>query len=153
MITKILVILLIFPKLVKSAREPPQVTIPDQGTVQGTFLKMFRIQTVIAYLGIPYAQPPIAEKRFTPPVVDDLPRWKGVRNASTYAPECWQSIPRSKRKRHDEIFNKLLHNAKPKDDDDDDEDRQFDEDCLYLNVYIPDGKSCRKKRKKKYFHT
>lgn len=141
-ITKCLILLIIFPKIVKSAREPPQVTIPDQGTVMGTFLKMFRIQTVIAYLGIPYAQPPLAEKRFTPPVVDDLPRWSGVRNASQMPPDCWQSVRRAKRKKHDEIFANLLQKM-AKDEDDSmsgGAERQFDEDCLYLNVFVPDGK-------------
>lgn len=83
------------------AREPPTVNIPGQGTVMGMYMKMFRIQRIVAYLGIPYAQPPVNEKRFMPPLVDDLEEWDGVRNATTYAPECWSDV-RKPIKQHDE---------------------------------------------------
>lgn len=83
------------------AREPPMVTIPGQGTLMGMYMKMFRIQRIVAYLGIPYAQPPVMEKRFMAPIVDDLGTWDGVRNATTYPPECW-SDERKPLKQHDE---------------------------------------------------
>lgn len=83
------------------AREPPTVMIPGQGTVMGMFMKMFRIQRIVAYLGIPYAQPPVNEKRFMPPLVDNLATWDGVRNATAYPPECWSDI-RKPIKQHEE---------------------------------------------------
>lgn len=86
---------------VYAAREPPTVKIPDQGTVMGMYMKMFRIQRIVAYLGIPYAQPPLNEKRFMPPLVDNLETWDGVRNATTFPPECWSDI-RKPVKHHDE---------------------------------------------------
>lgn len=131
-----IVISLLLPSVILSARDPPMVTIPDQGQLMGTYMKMFRIQSVIAYLGIPYAHPPVAERRFSPPIVDDLPSWDGVRNASTMPPDCWQSTLRRTKKRHDEIFSQLL----TKSGDEEDEPHVYDEDCLYLNVFIPDGK-------------
>lgn len=131
-----LVISFLLPQVILCAREPPMVTIPDQGQLMGTFMKMFRIQSVIAYLGIPYAHPPVAERRFAPPIVDDLPSWDGVRNASTMPPDCWQSTLRRTKKLHDEIFSQLL----TKSGDDEEEPHVYDEDCLYLNVFIPDGK-------------
>lgn len=134
---QILIIVLLLPPLISSAREPPTVNIPDQGTLMGTYLKMFRTQTVIAYLGVPYAQPPLRHLRFTPPVVDDLPRWDGVRNASTIPPDCWQSTRRLELKKHDQTFRELLNKMKGKEDDD---ELHYDEDCLFLNIFIPDGR-------------
>lgn len=135
-LVKILLIVLLLPPLISSAREPPMVTIPEQGTLMGTYLKMFRTQTVIAYLGIPYAQPPLREKRFTPPVVDDLPKWEGIRNASVVPPDCWQSTRRLDLKKHDQAFRELLMKMKKEDDD----EIHYDEDCLFVNVFVPDGK-------------
>lgn len=116
------------------SRDSPTVHIPDQGQIMGIFLKMFRVQSIVAYLGIPYAQPPIEERRFAPPVVDPLPSWEGMRNASQLASPCW-SDNRQSMKNHDEIFYKIL-GIDPKQSD----SSQFSEDCLYLNIYIPDGK-------------
>lgn len=115
-----------------AARDPPTVEIPNQGTVMGTFVKMFRTQRVIAYLGIPYAQAPTAEKRFAPPVVDGLPSWEGVKNASTFGSQCWES-PRETHRRHDQLFLELIKPAA------DDAEKQYDEDCLFLNIFVPDG--------------
>nr|XP_019536645.2 pyrethroid hydrolase Ces2a-like [Aedes albopictus] len=115
-----------------AARDPPTVEIPNQGTVMGTFVKMFRTQRVIAYLGIPYAQAPTAEKRFAPPVVDGLPSWEGVKNASTFGPQCWES-PRETHRRHDQLFLELIKPAA------DDAEKQYDEDCLFLNIFVPDA--------------
>lgn len=85
---------------VVGARDPPTVTIPEQGTLMGMYMKMFRIQRIVAYLGIPYAQSPVNEKRFMQPFVD-LAAWDDVRNATTYPPECWSDL-RKPLKQHDE---------------------------------------------------
>lgn len=116
------------------SRDSPIVDIPDQGQIMGVYLKMFRVQSIVAYLGIPYAQPPIDERRFAKPVVDPLPSWEGIRNGSQMASPCW-SDNRQPIKKHDEIFYKIL-GIDPKESD----TSQFSEDCLHLNIYIPDGK-------------
>lgn len=117
------------------AREPPMINIAGQGMVQGTYKNMFRTQKIAAYLGLPYAQPPTGFRRFRPPEVQELPMWEGVRNATQPAPSCLQDVSGSRTKRkHDELFYKLL-----KSQQDDQEERTYDEDCLYLNVYVPDG--------------
>lgn len=117
-----------------AGRDPPVVQIPDQGEIMGYFMTMFRTQKIIAYLGIPYAQPPINERRFAPPVVESLPSWEGIRNASQLPMECW-SDTRKPVKQHDDIFLRMLGiNAKSKDVS------RFSEDCLFLNIYVPDGK-------------
>lgn len=114
------------------ARDPPTVEIPGQGMVMGTFMKMFRTQRVVAYLGIPYAQAPINEKRFTPPVVDNLPAWEGTKNASTFGAQCWPS-PRETHRRHNQLFLELIQAGAV-----DEGEKQYDEDCLFLNIYVPD---------------
>lgn len=121
---------------VRSAREPPTVNIVGQGMVMGTYKTLFRTQRIVAYLGIPYAQPPIGKRRFMPPEVQELPLWEGVRNASTPAPSCLQDTTGSRAiRKHDELFMKLLEPHA-----EDQGERVYDEDCLYLNVYVPDGK-------------
>ncbi|XP_055610836.1 neuroligin-4, Y-linked [Uranotaenia lowii] len=114
------------------ARDPPTVDIPDQGKVMGMYVKMFRTQRVLAYMGIPYAQAPTNEKRFSPPVVDNLPSWEGTKNASTMGPQCWPS-PRDTHRRHNQLFLELIKPAMA------DEGGNYDEDCLFLNIYVPDA--------------
>lgn len=115
-------------------RDAPIVDIPDQGQISGHFFTMFRTQKIVGYLGIPYAMPPIGDRRFSPPTVGDLPPWQGVRNGSQPSLQCW-SDTRKPIKNHDEIFYKIL-NIDPKAAN----SSQFSEDCLYLNIYVPDGK-------------
>ncbi|ETE59380.1 Neuroligin-2, partial [Ophiophagus hannah] len=84
---------------------------------------------VVQYLGIPYATPPIGERRFQPP--EAPASWSEVRNATAFAPVCPQNI-------HGmlpaimlpvwftdnlEIVAGYVQNQS--------------EDCLYLNVYVP----------------
>lgn len=115
-------------------RDAPVVKIPEQGDVMGYFMTMFRTQKIVAYLGLPYAQPPINERRFAPPIVESLPSWDGIRNASQLPMECY-SDSRKPIKQHDDIFQRMLGlNPKAKDVS------RFSEDCLFLNIYVPDGK-------------
>lgn len=116
------------------SRDAPIVDITDQGQIVGFFIKMFRTQTIVGYFGIPYAHPPIEERRFAPPFVDTLPSWQGVRNGAIAPMQCWSDIRRPM-KNHDEIFFKILgidHKVS--------NTSQFSEDCLYLNIFVPDGK-------------
>lgn len=116
-------------------RDAPIVKIPNQGSIMGQFLKMFRTQTIVGYLGIPYANPPIGEFRFAPPSVKpNLPSWDGTRNGTIPQMQCWSDVRRPM-KVHDEILFKILGiDMKVTNNS------QFSEDCLYLNIYIPDGK-------------
>lgn len=128
------VIIIFFTTLeIVLCRDAPIVTIPDQGQISGYFIKMFRTQTIVGYLGIPYAQAPVQEKRFMPPS-GPLPEWEGIRDGSIVPMQCWSDI-RKPSKSHDEMFTKILGiDQKPTDDS------LFSEDCLYLNIYTPDGK-------------
>lgn len=68
---------------------------------------------VVAWLGVPYAAPPVGDLRWRPPQLAKA--WDGVRQASAFAPACMQtgvSMP-------GEIPPAIS------------------EDCLYLNVWSP----------------
>ena len=45
-------------------------------------------KSVYAYLGIPYAEPPVGESRFAAP--KHAKRWSGIRNATEYGASCPQ---------------------------------------------------------------
>ncbi|XP_046753867.1 juvenile hormone esterase-like [Diprion similis] len=86
----------------------PTVNIP-QGTLLGTVRKTIHNRTVSAFLGIPFAQPPVGELRFRNPV--PASGWSGIRNATSDAEMCPQ----------------LLGN-----------EVKGDEDCLWINAYTPE---------------
>ena len=75
---------------------------------------------VEAYLGIPYAAPPVRELRWRPPAaVED---WDGVRHADRYGPQCMQPLRG--------VLTNQYSGAEV-----------MSEDCLYLNVWTkPDLK-------------
>lgn len=128
-------------------RDPPTVKIKDQGMIMGMFMKMYRTQSIVAYLGIPYAHPPIGMYRFSPPIVDNIPSWDGVRNGSVSQPNCFQNTNNPKQK-HTMVLNKLL--TKVMDIESMMSEMgsdQYDEDCLYLNLFVPDGESTQVKDK------
>lgn len=83
----------------------PDLVVLDSGTVRG-----HEVDGSIAFKGIPYAAPPVADLRWRAP--QPLEPWTGVRDASDYPPMCPQ--PPS-----------------------DIGVGGGDEDCLYLNVWTP----------------
>jgi para-nitrobenzyl esterase len=86
----------------------PIVTI-DGGPVRGV-----AVDGGYAFLGLPYAAPPIGQLRWRPP--QPPARWAGVRDASQFAPSCPQP----------EEQNPFLPPG------------PISEDCLYLNVSTRD---------------
>nr|XP_048720893.1 LOW QUALITY PROTEIN: neuroligin-3 [Caretta caretta] len=99
------------------------------------------------YLGVPYAAPPTGEKRFMPP--EPPSSWSGIRNATHFSPVCPQNI-------HSAVpeimlpiwFTSNLDIVATYIQDP-------NEDCLYLNIYIPTedvkriSKECARKPNKK----
>jgi para-nitrobenzyl esterase len=77
-----------------------------QGVVLGTGISLFK--------GIPFAAPPIGERRWKPP--QPAANWQGVRAATRFGPQCMQARVYS-----DMIFR----------------NEGTSEDCLYLNVWTP----------------
>lgn len=110
--------------------DAPYIHIPGNGIISGTYLKMYRTQNIKAYLGIRYAH----AARFSPPDIE-LPPWKGVFNATSFAPSCWQQARASANaqleKVLDVISGEMLNEGGT---------RKYDENCLNLNVFVPDGK-------------
>lgn len=127
--------------LVVVSREPPIINLPEQGTISGMYMSMFRVQKIAAYLAIPYAHPPIGQLRFAPPSVDPPPSWDGVRNATRFGPDCWQMTETEEEetlnKKYQNIIDALLQRRVREEDL---PEEPYDEDCLLLNVYVPDGK-------------
>jgi para-nitrobenzyl esterase len=80
-----------------------------EGPVQG-----FIANDVTAFLGIPYAEPPVGNLRWRPP--KDPAPWTNVRKATEFAPICALITTLG-------VFSGAPNN---------------NEDCLYLNVFTPD---------------
>jgi len=80
------------------------------GTLDGTEID----GGIHAFLGVPYAAPPVGELRFRPP--QPVEPWQGARPATALAPSCPQPTERPP--------------GWP-------QEHAVDEDCLYLNVWTP----------------
>ncbi|GIY12151.1 carboxylesterase 4A [Caerostris extrusa] len=73
------------------------------------------------FLGVPYAHPPTGLRRFKPPVEFTSP--ETVIETTRFSPSCLQpSHVKS-------VISPLLHPNRA----------EVNEDCLYLNIYVPDG--------------
>lgn len=88
---------------------------------QGVYQGSRKANGTLAFKGIPYALPPIGDRRFEPPQA--LPPSGCHNDATRFGPQCAYALKKPKHGRS------LLGAS-------------FDEDCLYLNVFTPaaDGK-------------
>ncbi|XP_068144436.1 juvenile hormone esterase-like [Drosophila tropicalis] len=84
---------------------------PPCGCIKGTYMDGFQTQTFHAFLGIPYAKPPLGPLRFKSP--QKKPKWNDNYDATKLKAVC---------------LKKLVLPAPV---------IQGEEDCLYLNVYRP----------------
>src|SRR5688572_25839737 len=84
----------------------------ESGSLAGTSLE----SGVRAYLGVPFAAPPVRELRWRPPQL--VKPWQGVYHADRAAPECIQTL-----RAHD--INHYFG------------EEATSEDCLYLNIWAP----------------
>ncbi|PSN50221.1 hypothetical protein C0J52_07808 [Blattella germanica] len=84
----------------------------QNGSLKGTTITSPRTNRIFyAFLGIPYAKPPIGELRFKSP--QPVENWSGVKDATQEGSICLQRPPN------------------------DSSDIEGDEDCLFLNVVTP----------------
>ena len=85
-------------------------------TLRGALMGVSLSDGVTAFKGIPYAEPPVGDRRWKPPVA--IAPWEGVRPAIEFGAACVQvgSVP-------DSIYARQL--------------RRMSEDCLFLNVWRP----------------
>ena len=84
-----------------------------QGKVQGKTINDGKVR---AFLGLPYAAPPVGQLRWRAP--QPPAKWSGVRDATDYGARCVQAP----------VFKDMVF-----------QDRGQSEDCLYLNVFTPSG--------------
>ncbi len=84
----------------------------DSGTIQGVAAP----NGARAWLGVPFAQPPVRDLRWKAP--QPLAKWNGVFHADRYAPMCLQAL-------RTRTMNHYFGNE------------AISEDCLYLNVWSP----------------
>ncbi|XP_013783727.2 pyrethroid hydrolase Ces2e-like [Limulus polyphemus] len=101
------------------------------GRLRGTVLDLLSNARVVAFLDVPYAEPPVGLRRFKAPVRKDP--WTGILSATEFGPLC---IQHNRFKIKDLINNKKqskLINVLPPN-----QYRQS-EDCLSLNIYIPES--------------
>ncbi|XP_037037460.1 acetylcholinesterase-like isoform X2 [Bradysia coprophila] len=101
--------------------DDPMIITTDKGKIRGTVLTSGSGRKVDAWLGIPYAQPPIGALRYRLP--RPVERWAGVRNATTPSNSCVQIV--------DVVFGDFpgatMWNP----------NTPLSEDCLYINVVVP----------------
>jgi para-nitrobenzyl esterase len=83
----------------------------EQGKVLGKTINDGKVK---AFLGLPYAAPPVGDLRWKAPA--PAANWKGVRDATQFGAHCFQG----------HVYNDMSF-----------PDNRPSEDCLYLNVYAP----------------
>lgn len=83
----------------------------DNGKIEGVMAASSQVR---AFLGIPYAAPPVGPLRWQPP--QPAAKWKGVRQATSFGSHCMQPT----------IYKDMVFH-----------DPGQSEDCLTLNVWTP----------------
>jgi carboxylesterase type B len=81
----------------------------EDGRLEGTVLLSRKGIQFHAFRKIPYAEPPIGNLRFQPPIPNK--KWVGTLNATNYGPACMQpnqSIQRSEDCLHLNVFTKNI---------------------------------------------
>ncbi|XP_077180755.1 uncharacterized protein LOC143831559 isoform X2 [Paroedura picta] len=101
----------------KSSADDETVVVTSSGPIRGKHLPAGS-RTVTAYLGIPYAEPPVGKLRFQKPVSHQP--WSHILEATNFGNSCPQiflsGMPEA------ETFNA---------------NTPLSEDCLFLNVWVP----------------
>ncbi|KAL1784299.1 acylcarnitine hydrolase-like [Sigmodon hispidus] len=93
------------------------------GQVRGSLVHLESINVgVHAFLGIPFAKPPVGPLRFAPPEAPEP--WSGVRDGTSHPAMCLQSIAEMSA-----YVETLIKSTPPL--------FSVSEDCLYLNIYSP----------------
>lgn len=96
-----------------AAREAASLADPVVRTMQGRLVGMTE-GGVSVFKGVPYATPPVGERRWRPP--EPPAEWRGRRFAMSFSPQCTQ-LPYPEGSFFDQGFTPTS------------------EDCLYLNVW------------------
>ena len=94
-----------------SVQADPLTVKTVQGKLHGKTINNGKVR---AFLGIPYAAPPVGDLRWKAPA--QPAKWKGTREAVNYGARCMQG----------DVFEDMVF-----------QDSGPSEDCLYLNVFTP----------------
>jgi len=94
-----------------SAHSDPLQVKTVQGKIHGKTINDGKVR---AWLGLPYAAPPVGDLRWKAP--EPPAKWKGTRDATKFGAHCAQ----------ERVFDDMVF-----------QDSGPSEDCLYLNVYAP----------------
>ncbi|NP_001383926.1 acetylcholinesterase precursor [Gallus gallus] len=110
------------PDFAYSAPNRPEVR-TTTGSVRGLLIPAGPSgSTAAAFLGIPFAVPPLGPLRFRPPLPIPTP-WTGIRDADSQPFACYQMVDTTfPGFQGSEMWNP---------------NREMSEDCLYLNVWTP----------------
>lgn len=106
--------------------EYTEIVNTKNGPVAGIFSEDHSVEL---FAGIPFAKPPVGELRWKEP--QDVENWENIFVADHFAPKAMQPAG-------SKIFNTLLNayiHSKP----DRSDKAPVSEDCLYLNVWRPEG--------------
>ena len=106
-----LILVGIFSALSVSAHADPLTVKTEQGKAQGKLINEGKVK---AFLGLPFAAPPVGDLRWKAPA-PPLP-WKGLRDATKYGAHCYQA----------HVYDDMVF-----------QDSGPSEDCLFLNVFTP----------------
>ncbi len=104
-------LLVVLVSLSSLAMADPLTVKTQQGKIHGKSLNDAKVR---AFLGMPYAAPPVGDLRWKAP--QPPAKWKGVRDATKYGARCVQG----------NAFDDMVF-----------QDAGENEDCLYLNVFAP----------------
>src|SRR5580658_4966474 len=91
----------------------------EQGKATGKTINDGKVK---AFLGLPYAAPPVGDLRWKAP--EPPAKWKGERDATKFGAHCAQN----------HVYEDMIF-----------EDAGPSEDCLFLNVYAPSDSSDKSK--------
>ncbi|GAB0100707.1 hypothetical protein DMENIID0001_167900 [Sergentomyia squamirostris] len=108
----ILLFLSIFSGFETKVSELLKVTLPHGGGLIGRYLSSHSGRGIRAFMGVPYAEPPLGPLRFSNPVPKKS--WEGFLKVTGNSDNCLQ---------YDYLFKG--------------KESIGSEDCLYLNVYVP----------------
>jgi para-nitrobenzyl esterase len=107
------------------SQEGPVVEVTG-GQVRGSLQMAPRSGAV--FRGIPFAQPPVGDLRWREP--QPVRPWRGVRDANQYSAACIQDPIQT--------GNRRLASLYGIDDEPTEMVRTISEDCLYLNIWVPE---------------
>lgn len=107
----------------RNVQDADLVAQSETGALRGA-----RVESALAFMGIPFARPPIGDLRWKPP--QPVEPWTGVRDATQPGPRCSQD-PAG-------LIPFVAPMAKAYGSDYSHPPLQISEDCLYLNVWVPE---------------